>query len=123
MRKFKIGQNFDTTTCRKIINPCNKSLNPCNTKKIFPEYSFHINFRKSQEISTKLNDSVKSYNKKTNRGGQISPPPPPNRNRIKPIKVLSTSLSFQKSAYQYWHIDKQISNATFFLSFISYGRK
>ena len=76
MRKFKIGQNFDTTTCRKIINPCNKFLNPCNAKKIFPEYSFHINFRKSQEISTKLNDSIKSYNKKTKRrgGGGESPP-------------------------------------------------
>ena len=34
---------------------------------MMPEYSFHINFRRSQEISAKLNDSVKSYNKKTNR--------------------------------------------------------
>ena len=35
----------------------------------FPEYSFHINFTKKQEISAKLNDSVKSYNKKTKREG------------------------------------------------------
>ena len=66
MRKFKIGQNFDPTTRRKI-GP--RTKNPCNTKNFFPEYSFHINFRKSQEISAKLNDSVKSYNKKANREG------------------------------------------------------
>ena len=64
MSQFKIGQNFDPITCRKI-GPM--IINPCNTKKIFPEYSFHINFRKIQEKSSKLNDSVKSYNKKMNR--------------------------------------------------------
>ena len=68
LRKFKIAQNFDPTTCRKI-GP--RTINPLQYQKNFPKYSFHINFRKSQEISAKLNDSVKSYNKKTNRGGQI----------------------------------------------------
>ena len=59
--KSGIGQNFDLTTCRKI-GP--GTINSCNTK-IFSGRFIHINFRKSQEISAKLNDSVKSYNKKT----------------------------------------------------------
>ena len=58
LRKFKIKQNFEPTTCRKI-SP--RTINPSNTKNVSPEYSFHINFRKSQEISAKLNVSVKSY--------------------------------------------------------------
>ena len=40
----------------KKIGP--RTINPRNTKKIFPEYSYHINFKKSQEISAKSNDSV-----------------------------------------------------------------
>ena len=45
----------------------------------FPEPLFHINFRRSEEISAKLNDSVKSYNKNTNKReeGVNSLPPPP----------------------------------------------
>ena len=61
LRKFKIGQNFDPTTCRKI-GP--RTTNPCNTKKVFLEYSFHIIFQGSQEISAKLNDSIR-YSKKS----------------------------------------------------------
>ena len=76
LRKFKIGQNFDPTTCQKIgIGP--RTINP---RKFFPEYSFHTNFRKSQGISAILNNSVRSYNKKTNMGGRIAtslPPPTP----------------------------------------------
>ena len=66
LRKFKMGQIFYATTCWKI-DP--STINPCKTKMFFPEYSFHINFTKKQEISAKLNDSVKSYNKKTKREG------------------------------------------------------
>ena len=58
-----MGQNFHPTTCQKVSL---RTINPFNTKNFFPEYSFHINFKKSQEISAKLNDSVKSYNKKIN---------------------------------------------------------
>ena len=54
------------TTCRKLGS---RTTNPCNTKNLFPEHSSHINFRKSHEISAKLNDLVKSYHKKTNRRG------------------------------------------------------
>ena len=56
LRKFKIGHNFDPTTCQKI-GP--RTTSPCNTKIFFLEYSFHINFQESQEISAKLNDSIR----------------------------------------------------------------
>ena len=61
------------------------TINCCNTKKYFPEYSFHVNFRKSQETSAKLNDSVKTYNKKTNWESRIAQPP--SRNRVNQTKI------------------------------------
>ena len=91
MRKFKIAQNFDPATCQKIAP---RAISPCNTKKCFLEHSFHVNFRKGQEISSKLNDSVKSYNKKTNRGvGNLSPPPPC-RNRVNSKSVCVIAFCF-----------------------------
>ena len=69
------------TTCRKLGS---RTINPCNSKNLFLEHSFHINCRKSHEISAKLNDLVKSYYKKSNRGDgaeaeedELATPPTP----------------------------------------------
>ena len=52
LRKFKIGQNFDPTTCRKI-GP--RTINPCNTKKFFPEYSSPNNHVWNEKIRKWVN--------------------------------------------------------------------
>ena len=69
------------TACRKLGS---RTISPCNSKNLFLEHSFHINFRKSHEISAKLNDLVKSYYKKSNRGDgaeakedELATPPTP----------------------------------------------
>ena len=77
------------TTCRKI-GP--RTINPLNTKSFFSGISFYIHFSKSQEISAKLNDSVKNYNRNTNRGR--IPVTFPCRNRVNNVIYIWLSLSY-----------------------------
>lgn len=90
LRAFKIVPNFNPTTCRQIW-PI--TINPCNTKSFSPEYQFHINFRKSQEISAKLNDTVKSYNKKTSTRGEWAESP------LRPPSLVGIRLN----ADRFWY--------------------
>ena len=96
------NQNFDPTICRKIC-PRTRKTSACKTKNLFPEYSFHINFRKSLEISGKLNDSVQSYNKIPGRGWRMihphTPPPPPAPRIRNMVKVYKEDTKVDKERY------------------------
>ena len=84
----KLGKNLILPHVEKLVpGPYILAI----PKYIFPQYLFHMNFRKSEEISAKLNDSVKNYNKNTNESPSPPPPPPaiPCRNRVKQFKYFS----------------------------------